>query len=344
MASHRPDQLDYINYVGALAFSICLAILAAIPKVCPSYHLDLDSRFEWLTLFIYGCLFLVYIMVEMCLDSNRDHTGVAEIPLARLLRDFVMNLPETLGWILVTYSTTILGTYMIYFYQPDWLPYLKEVDDDFADGVSLMKKLEEGQGDDQGDMKHEYRPFNSAFLTFILAHKIIQSSYLTTLYSRLHEFKDPIRNHIWILISMTLAEYQRHHRIQAQKAFKQFFTHIDKVSAYIYIILHFFLVVRAALFSDHTTWTAHNLVRIFLQELAWDFWVFLVILYAVRWIFRYDDNWWYPEWWVWYLNDLQGGMKGVWRDISMLHNDLRMGLPVVDARSRGVTGWMRRNL
>lgn len=48
-------------------------------------------------------------------------------------------------------------------------------------------------------------------------------------------------------------------------------------------------------------------------------------------------------WWREYLDGLQGGLKGVWREIDILHFDIAGGV-VVRERERGVAGWMRRNL
>lgn len=68
-----------------------------------------------------------------------------------------------------------------------------------------------------------------------------------------------------------------------------------------------------------------------------------MIVYGLRWVFRYDERWWYPVWWREYLDGLEGGLKGVWREIDELHFDIAGGVVVRD-RERGVAGWMRRNL
>lgn len=72
-----------------------------------------------------------------------------------------------------------------------------------------------------------------------------------------------------------------------------------------------------------------------------------MMVYAVRWVFRYDERWWYPVWWRVYLDGLEGGFRGVWREIDTLHFDIAGGVVVGEERGereRGIGGWMRRNL
>ena len=141
--------------------------------------------------------------------------------------------------------------------------------------------------------------------------------------------------------------YKAYRRLLAQKAFHQFFTPLDHLSTYLFLLLHCFLV--ASTIHHTATWPSSltAFLTIFFRILACDFPVLPMMVYAVRWVFRYDERWWYPVWWRVYLDGLEGGFRGVWREIDTLHFDIAGGVVVGEERGereRGIGGWMRRNL
>lgn len=155
-------------------------------------------------------------------------------------------------------------------------------------------------------------------------------------------------NHLRTPNKMPMKEYRLKRRIDGEKAFKQFFNHIDRLSIYLFILIHFFLVATVIRYSADWPFSIASFGKIFLQTLACDFLLLPVILYALRWLFRYNDTWWYPRWWRDFLDNLQGGMKGVWREIDELHYDIAGGAPGVAAKAAlfdrdwVIVVWMRR--
>ena len=141
---------------------------------------------------------------------------------------------------------------------------------------------------------------------------------------------------------------QQEIRTQSTEAFNRFFNHLDRLSAYPFLVWHLCLVIRGLCLapSDNATWTIHGLTAMFFHKLVWDWWILPVILYTVRWVFRYDENWYYPHGWIWYLYDLEGPWKGVWVQIHLMHQDMNVGNHRLqgDPKQDGIAGWMRRNL
>ena len=140
------------------------------------------------------------------------------------------------------------------------------------------------------------------------------------------------------------------HRIRTRstEAFNRFFNHLDRLSAYVFLVWHLCLVIRGLFLarSDNATCTFHGVIAIFFHKLAWDWWILPVIVYAVRWVFRYNENWYLPDCWIWYLYDLRGPMEGVWVQIHLMHQDMNVGnhRPQGDPKQEGFAGWMRRNM
>lgn len=156
--------------------------------------------------------------------------------------------------------------------------------------------------------------------------------------------------HPRIPTTMSIKEYRLQRRIDGEKAFQQFFNHIDRLSTHLFLLLHFFLVATAIHHSAVWPSSISSFAKTFLQTLACDFLLFPAILYAARWLFMYNNTWWYPVWWRDFLGNLQGGMKGVWREIDELHYDIAGGAPGMAAkealvdRDWKIVVWMRRYL